>query len=119
MKQKHLNTIRSRREDRNRMKIRGTKDRPRLSVFRSNKYTYLQLIDDSSGRTVISVSSFGLNNRGKGVKKSDQAKELGKMLAEKAKAANVKTAVFDRGSYRYHGRVKAVAEAAREGGLKL
>ncbi|PJC65364.1 MAG: 50S ribosomal protein L18 [Candidatus Colwellbacteria bacterium CG_4_9_14_0_2_um_filter_50_12] len=119
MKQKHLNTVRSRRASRTRVKIRGTEDRPRLSIFRSNKYIYLQLINDVSGRTILSVSSFGLKGRGKGVKKSDQARELGKMLAEKAKTAGLETVVLDRGAYRYHGRVKAVADAARERGLKL
>ncbi len=119
MKQKHLNTVRIRRANRVRAKIRGTAARPRLSIFRSNKYIYLQLIDDVSGRTMLSVSSFGLKNRGKGMKKYDQSKELGGLLAEKAKAAGLKSAVLDRGGYRYHGRVKAVADAVREGGLKL
>jgi large subunit ribosomal protein L18 len=119
MKQKRLNIARLRRASRTRVKIRGTAERPRLSIFRSNKYIYLQLIDDEAGRTMLSVSSFNLKNRGKGVKKLDQAKELGEMLAEKAKSIGINAIIFDRGAYRYHGRVKTVAEVARKGGLKL
>lgn len=119
MNQNKLNTVRERRARRNRAKITGTKERPRLSIFRSNKNIHLQLIDDSVGKTVISMSSLALKNKGKGLNKSEQAKELGKMVAEKAKVAGIKAVIFDRGGYRYHGRVKAIAEAAREGGLKL
>jgi large subunit ribosomal protein L18 len=97
--------------------IHGTADRPRLVVFRSNRGIAAQLVDDTAGRTLAAASSLKLGDA-KGTK-SDQAAEVGKLLAENAKKANVTTAVFDRGGYLYHGRVKALAEAAREGGLKL
>ncbi len=119
MNPKHLNTIRERRIGRIRSKIHGTKERPRLSIFRSNQHIHLQLINDDEGKTLISLSSLGLKGHGKGMKKSDQAAELGKTLAEKAKAAGITAAILDRGSYRYHGRVKAIAEAARKTGLKI
>lgn len=94
----------------------GTPERPRLSVFRSNNYTYAQLIDDNAGKTVVSASTRGLNKK---ASKAEKAKMLGQQLAETAKKAGIKSAIFDRGSYKYHGRVKAVAEGAREGGLKF
>jgi large subunit ribosomal protein L18 len=101
-----------------RNKIKGTAERPRISVFRSNNEIYCQLVDDVSGHTLLAASS-----RDKGFKKEsnkvDQAKQVGKMLAEKAQAANISSVVFDRGGYLYHGRVKALAEGAREGGLQF
>ena len=96
-----------------RKKIKGTAALPRLSVFRSNKSIYCQLIDDVNGKTLAAAQSTG-----KG-KKSEQAKETGKALAEKAKAANISEVVFDRSGYLYHGRIKALAEGAREGGLSF
>lgn len=87
--------------------ILGTADRPRLSVFRSNKYTYAQLIDDSTGKTLASASTRGLKEK---AKKSDLAAKLGEVLAEKAKKAGVKKVVFDRGPYRFHGRIKVLSE---------
>ncbi len=102
------------RQARSRAKIFGTSERPRLSVFRSNKFTYAQLIDDSKGHTLAAAST-----KGEKGKKSDSAKKLGTAIAEKAKKLGVKVAVFNRSFYRYHGRVKAIAEAAREAGLKI
>ncbi len=95
----------------------GTAERPRLAVFRSNRGIAAQLIDDNVGKTIAAASSLDLRS-GKG-NKSDQAVEVGKLLAANAKKANVKGVVFDRGGYLYHGRVKALAEAAREGGVEF
>ena len=101
-----------------RKKIKGTAQKPRLNVFRSNKYIYVQLIDDENGHTIASASSYeaAVANEGN---KADQAKEVGKLIAERAKAAGIERALFDRGGYLYHGRVKSLAEGAREGGLNL
>ncbi len=101
-----------------RAKVSGTAERPRLSVFRSNNHIYAQLIDDLDGRTLASASSreAGLSDGGVRV---EVGKAVGKRLAEKATAAGLATVVFDRNGYRYHGRVKALAEGAREGGLKF
>lgn len=96
---------------------RGTAERPRLSVFRSNVHTSAQLIDDVAGRTLVSASSIEIKKTGK-KSKTEAAREVGKLIAERAAKAGIATAVFDRGSYRYHGRVKALAEGAREGKLK-
>ena len=98
--------------------ISGTTERPRLAIFRSNKQIYAQLIDDDSGRTIVSASSF---NNGKAQKgnKSDQAIVVGKELAEKAKKAGIEKIVFDRNGYLYHGRLKSLADSARKGGLKF
>lgn len=115
---KRSNQIRARRTNRTRSKIKDISQRPRLSVFRSNVHIYAQIIDDVKGRTLVSASSLELKNKDK-IKKADIAKAVGKTLAEKAVKAGVKEAAFDRGEYRYHGRVKALAEAAREGGLKI
>lgn len=115
MKKKDLNSIRKRREKRTRAKIAMDKETPRLSVFRSNKYIYAQLINDSKGITIVSASSKGIKES----KKLEAAKEIGKTLAEKAKKAGINKIVFDRGRYAYHGRVKALAEGAREVGLKF
>ena len=109
---------RLRRHRRVRAKVRGTAERPRLTVFRSNRGIEAQLIDDGSGRTVASASHLGLGKSFKG-DKSKQAEEVGKALAAAAKKAGVDACVFDRGGYLYHGRVKALAEGAREGGLKF
>ena len=98
-------------------KIQGTAARPRLSVFRSNKQIYVQIIDDREGRTLAAAGSLG-DDAAKGAK-IEQAASVGKMIAEKAKAAWIEQVVFDRNCYLYHGRVKTLAEAAREGGLKF
>ena len=96
--------------------IQGTPERPRLSVFKSNKAIYAQLIDDTKGHTLAASSSREL---GKDVSTVDVSKEVGKKLAEKAKASGLESVVFDRSGYIYHGKVKALAEGAREGGLKF
>lgn len=103
-------------QNRLRKKIKGTSARPRLSVFRSNKAIYCQVIDDVSGVTLAQASSKEGAAEGN---KSNQAKAVGKLIAERASAKNISTVVFDRGGYLYHGRVKALADGAREGGLKF
>lgn len=97
-------------------KISGSAELPRLSVYKSNKEIYAQLIDDNAGKTLASASSRALNAKGTKVEISI---EVGKVIAEKAKAVGVETVVFDRNGFVYHGRVKALAEGAREGGLKF
>ena len=106
---------RLRRRRRVRSKVRGTAERPRLSVFRSNKGLQAQVIDDVAGHTLAAVSWTEADL--KGLKSMEQAKRVGELIAERAKAAGIETVVFDRGGYQYHGRVKALAEGAREGGL--
>ncbi|MFL5906211.1 MAG: 50S ribosomal protein L18 [Solirubrobacterales bacterium] len=108
---------RLRRRRRVRARIRGRGDRPRLSVYRSNRGVFVQLIDDDAGRTVASVAWIEPELRKLG--SMEQAKRAGQLLAERAKQAGVETCVFDRGGYRFHGRVAAIAEGAREGGLKF
>jgi large subunit ribosomal protein L18 len=110
--------LRERRHRRVRGKIAGTAERPRLTVFRSNLGIAAQLVDDQAGRTLAAASWQQLKKSFKG-SKTDQAKEVGKLLAANAKKAEVESCVFDRGGYLYHGRVKALAEGAREGGLKF
>jgi len=109
---------RKRRHRRVRGKVAGTAERPRLAVFRSNAGISAQLIDDRASKTLAAASWLQLKKGIKGTK-SDQAREVGKLLAENAKKAGVETCVFDRGGYLYHGRVKALAEGAREGGLSF
>ena len=104
---------RLKRRRRVRAKVVGTAERPRISVFRSNKGISAQLIDDLSGRTLVGVEWTEF----RGASKMEQAEKVGAAIAERAKAAGIERAVFDRGGYQYHGRVKALAEAAREGGL--
>ena len=106
---------RLRRRRRVRAKVRGTAERPRISVFRSNRGIFAQLIDDDTGRTIASVNWTEGDLRG--LKRMEQATRAGTLLADRAKAAGVDTAVFDRGGYQYHGRIKALADGAREGGL--
>jgi large subunit ribosomal protein L18 len=106
---------RLKRRRRVRAKVSGTAGRPRISVFRSNRGVMAQLIDDTSGRTLAAVS--WTEDDLKTLPKMDQARRAGALLAERAKAAGIETAVFDRGGYQYHGRVKALAEGAREAGL--
>jgi large subunit ribosomal protein L18 len=106
---------RLRRRRRVRAKVRGTAERPRLSVFRSNRGIQAQVIDDVAGHTLAAVN--WTEDDLKSLKSMDQAKRAGELLAERAKAAGVESVVFDRGGYRYHGRVKALADGARENGL--
>ena len=105
---------RYRRHHKIRAKIIGSKKCPRLSVFRSNQHIYAQLIDDEEGKTLASISDLKLK---KNIKKIKAADEIGKLIAEKALEKKIKKVVFDRGGYKYHGRIKEVAEAARKGGL--
>jgi large subunit ribosomal protein L18 len=108
---------RLRRRRRVRARIRGSAERPRLSVYRSNRGVFAQLIDDQTGRTLAAVNWTEAELRGSSP--MEQAKRAGELLAERATDAGVSTCVFDRGGYRYHGRVRALAEGAREGGLKF
>jgi large subunit ribosomal protein L18 len=109
---------RERRHRRVRGKVRGTAERPRLVVSRSNKGIAAQLVDDIDGKTLASASWMQIKKSFKG-NKTDQATEVGKLIAANAKQAGIEVVVFDRGGYLYHGRVKALADAAREGGLKF
>lgn len=104
-----------------RKKIHGTSDRPRLAIFRSKGHIYAQLIDDESGRTIASASTIDrvLRNDIQDKDKKEQAKAIGMAIAERAKAQGIESAVFDRGGFPYHGRVKSLAEGSREGGLKF
>ena len=110
-------SLRRKRHERIRLRITGSEVRPRLSVFRSSKYIYAQVIDDSTGRTMAAASSreadLGASTP------IDTARAVGKAIAERAKAAGVSAVVLDRGGYQYHGRVRSLAEGAREGGLNL
>ena len=99
-----------------RKKVSGTDTRPRLAVFRSNKSIYCQVIDDVAGHTLLAASSLEIADK---MTKTEKATAVGKLLAEKAKAANIEGVVFDRGGFLYHGRVKALAEGAREAGLQF
>ena len=108
---------RLKRRRRVRAKVRGSAERPRISVFRSNRGIFAQLVDDDAGRTLASVS--WTEGELRSLKPMEQAQRAGALLAERAKAAGIETAVFDRGGYRYHGRVKALAEGAREAGLNF
>lgn len=115
-KNKMKNERQERRHGRVRAKVSGSAIRPRLSVFRSNRGMFLQLINDENGQTLVSAKTQEIKSAGA---KTDKALELGKLIAEKAKAKNITSVVFDRGCYKYHGRVKAVADGAREGGLQF
>ena len=110
------NVQRKKRHKRVRSKITGTTERPRLNVFRSEKHIYAQIIDDTKGTTLCSASSVEKDFKGSGSNK-EAARKVGKLVAERAVAKGIETIVFDRGGYIYHGRVKELAEAAREGGL--
>lgn len=112
------NKRRSKRKKRVSTKVMGTSKRPRLSVFRSNKYFYGQLIDDEKGITLLSLSETHLKNTSQ-MKKTEKAFNLGKELATKARKKKVSKVIFDRSLYKYHGRVKAFADGARKGGLKF
>lgn len=106
-------------KNRIRKTVTGTADRPRMTVFRSNKQIYVQLIDDLDGKTIVAASSSEKEGTDQKGNKIEQAERVGKLVAEKAKAAGIDTVVFDRNGYLYHGRVKSLAEAARKGGLKF
>ena len=106
---------RIRRHARVRQRLAGTGERPRLAVFRSLSHIYAQVIDDASGKTVAAASDLDVGTG----KKSEKAKQVGKAIAERAKAKGIGEVVFDRGGYRYHGRIKALADAARESGLRF
>lgn len=110
---------RQRRQRRVRKKVAGTPTRPRLSVFRSNRHISAQVIDDEAGRTVASASTGEADLRDSTTSNKDAAAKVGQLVAERAKAAGVDTVVFDRGGNKYHGRVAALADAAREAGLKF
>lgn len=118
MEKNKLKTLRrTRRKTGIRKRIQGTPEQPRLSIFRSSKHLYAQVIDDMSGKTLASASSLQAKlEKGGNI---DAATAVGKTIAEKAKAAGVESVAFDRNGFRYHGRVKALADAAREGGLKF
>ncbi len=110
---------RVRRHRRVRKKIVGTAARPRLAVFRSNKHIYVQAIDDHAGRTIVSASTTEPDLRAGATSTVEAAKQVGKLVAERAKAAGITTVVFDRGGFKYHGRVAAIADGAREAGLEF
>ncbi|HEX9259168.1 MAG TPA: 50S ribosomal protein L18 [Acidimicrobiales bacterium] len=111
--------LRQRRHHRVRKKINGTPQRPRLAVFRSNKHLVLQVIDDVSGHTLAAASTTEAELRGGATGNIEAAAKVGKLVAERAKAAGIDTVVFDRGGFLYHGRVAAAADAAREAGLEF
>ena len=110
---------RYRRHRRVRAKISGTKEVPRLCVFRSNKHIYAQLINDENKKTILSANDLEIKGKKEKKTKTQISLEVGKLLAQKAKEKDIKKVVFDRGGYRYHGRVKSLAEGAREGGLNF
>ncbi len=112
---------RQKRRQRIRRKISGSEARPRLSVFRSSRHIYAQIIDDGQGRTLAAASTLSgeLKDKLAGLKKSEAAREVGKLLAARAKEKGIQRVVFDRGGFLYHGRVKAVAESCREAGLEF
>ncbi|MDO8669137.1 MAG: 50S ribosomal protein L18 [Candidatus Buchananbacteria bacterium] len=114
--QKIKNEARARRHKRVRAKVFGTPDCPRLSVYRSLNHIYAQLIDDQSGKTLVSASDADVKE---GKTKTEKAAVVGKLIAQKALAKKIEKAVFDRGMFKYHGRVKAIAEGARAAGLKI
>ncbi|NLN69190.1 MAG: 50S ribosomal protein L18 [Chloroflexi bacterium] len=121
MAKKSRNEARLRRHFRVRKKIFGTPERPRMNVFRSSKEIYVQLIDDHRGHTLVFASSIDAELRSKmdGLSTTEQAQKVGQAIAERAKKVGINQVVFDRGGYKYIGRVKALAEAAREGGLEF
>ena len=120
-KTKTPHAARIRRHRRVRRSLSGTPDRPRMAVFRSLTHIYVQVVDDSSGHTLVAASDLGADVRSQrdGKKKSQIAEKVGDAIARKAVEKGIKTVVFDRGGYKYHGRVKALAEAARKGGLSF
>ena len=121
MPKEDSNVVRLRIHERIRKRLTGSSARPRLAVFRSNKHIYVQIIDDSKGSTLIAASTLDVDAKKdlKGGGNVSAAKAVGKLVAERAKAKGIETVLFDRGGYLYHGRIKALAEAAREAGLKF
>ncbi|MDQ1403760.1 MAG: large subunit ribosomal protein [Actinomycetota bacterium] len=116
---KHKQQLRARRHFRVRKKVQGTADRPRLAVFRSNKHITAQVIDDATGRTLAAASTIESDLRSSATGNRDAATTVGRLVGERAKAAGVAKVVFDRGGFQYHGRVAALADAAREAGLEF
>jgi large subunit ribosomal protein L18 len=110
---------RRKRHDRIRLRLEGTESRPRLAVFRSNIHIYAQVIDDGSGKTLAAASSVEKELRGSRSTKTEEAAVVGRLIAERAKTAGVERVVFDRAGFRYHGRIKSLADAAREAGLEF
>lgn len=121
MAKKTRSEMRKRRHIRVRKKLSGTNERPRLNIFRSLNQIYAQVVDDTTGMTVVSVSTLDskLKAKTKKLSKTEQAKLVGEEIAKRAAKAGIKEVIFDRGGYKYHGRVKALAEAAREAGLQF
>ncbi|MGH9296548.1 MAG: 50S ribosomal protein L18 [Acidimicrobiales bacterium] len=115
----HTHELKARRHSRVRKKVAGTGERPRLAVFRSNRHIVAQVIDDIAGHTVAAASTVEAGLRSKATGNAEAAAEVGRLVAERAKQAGISKVVFDRGSSRYHGRVAALADAAREAGLEL
>lgn len=118
MNKKNKKTQKERRHRKVRAKIQGTEERPRLCVFRSNKHIYAQIIDDEKGWTLVSASDLEVKDSRKN-KKTDLAQKVGQLIAQKAKEKKIKTVVFDRGGFRYHGRIKTLADEARKQGLQF
>ena len=116
---RHKHELRERRHRRVRKKVEGTPERPRLAVFRSNKHITAQVIDDLNGRTIAAASTVEKDLRGGATGNKTAAESVGRLIAERAKAAGVAQVVFDRGGFRYHGRIAAVADAARQAGLEF
>ena len=112
-------TARQKRHDRIRLSLAGTSERPRLAVFRSLNHIYAQVIDDTSGRTLAAASTVDKELKGSKSTKSEEAAVVGRLIAQRAKAAGVERVVFDRAGFRYHGRIKSLADAAREAGLEF
>ena len=110
---------RRKRHERIRLHLAGTQDRPRLAVFRSHNHIYAQVSDDASGRTLAAASTVEKELKGSSSSKTEEAAVVGRLLAERAKAAGIERVVFDRAGFRYHGRVKSLADAAREAGLEF
>jgi len=121
MKTIETHVRRQRRQRRVRAKVKGTAQRPRLNVFRSARHIFAQVIDDTQGRTLVAASTLDadVRARAKELKKTEEAKAVGKLIAQRALEKGFKQVVFDRGGFQYHGRVKALAEGAREGGLEF
>jgi len=110
---------RQKRHERIRLRLSGSPERPRLAVFRSLNQIYAQVIDDASGKTLASASSLEKELRTAGGRKTDEAKSVGRLIAERARSAGIERVVFDRAGFRYHGRIKSLADAAREAGLEF
>jgi large subunit ribosomal protein L18 len=110
---------RQKRHERIRLTLSGSPERPRLAVFRSLNHIYAQVIDDASGKTLAAASSLEKEIRGAKARKADEAKVVGRLIAERARSAGIEQVVFDRAGFRYHGRIKSLADAAREAGLQF